>query len=135
MKQGKITDKDTSLPDALNALYAQFKQNASGAVTPVSTALDTLVLTVTAADIRSVLLGVKFGMSLGTLTDFYRFTIESILSRCTTLWYGNCSAQDHKKPKKCIGRAATILMLIALSKVQTLVIVVKLLEDAIKGAS
>ncbi|XP_072368086.1 uncharacterized protein [Scyliorhinus torazame] len=32
-----------------------------------------------------------------TLTNFSRCTIESILSGCITAWYGNCSAQDHKK--------------------------------------
>eukprot|EP00061_Rhincodon_typus_P001755 g15690.t1 len=34
----------------------------------------------------------KFGMSIRTLTNFYRCTIESILSGCITAWYGNCSA-------------------------------------------
>eukprot|EP00061_Rhincodon_typus_P011533 g36609.t1 len=35
----------------------------------------------------------KFGMSIRSLTNFYRCTIESILSGCITAWYGNCSAQ------------------------------------------
>eukprot|EP00061_Rhincodon_typus_P001739 g15636.t1 len=39
----------------------------------------------------------KFHMSIRSLTNFYRYTIESILSRCITAWYGNCSAQDCKK--------------------------------------
>eukprot|EP00061_Rhincodon_typus_P008872 g31877.t1 len=39
----------------------------------------------------------KFGMSAGTLTNFQRGTIESILSRCIIALYGNCSAHDHKK--------------------------------------
>eukprot|EP00061_Rhincodon_typus_P007261 g28782.t1 len=42
----------------------------------------------------------KFGMSVRTLTNFYRCTIESILSGCIKAWYGNCSAQDHKKLQK-----------------------------------
>eukprot|EP00061_Rhincodon_typus_P013197 g39417.t1 len=35
----------------------------------------------------------KFGMSMKFLTNFYRCTIESILSGCITALYGNCSAQ------------------------------------------
>eukprot|EP00061_Rhincodon_typus_P015835 g43738.t1 len=60
MKQSKIADKDTSLPDALNTFYGQFEQNASGTVTPAPTpALDISVPLVTAADVRLVLLGVS----------------------------------------------------------------------------
>jgi hypothetical protein len=33
----------------------------------------------------------KFGLSPKTLTNFYRCTIESILSGCITFWYGNCT--------------------------------------------
>eukprot|EP00061_Rhincodon_typus_P006188 g26556.t1 len=36
----------------------------------------------------------KFGLSIKTLTNFYTCTVESILSKCVTAWYGNCSAQD-----------------------------------------
>eukprot|EP00061_Rhincodon_typus_P010985 g35669.t1 len=56
MKQSKIADKDTSLPDALNAFYAQFKQNGSSSVMPSPTAPDTHVPSVTASDARSVFL-------------------------------------------------------------------------------
>eukprot|EP00061_Rhincodon_typus_P007721 g29706.t1 len=35
----------------------------------------------------------KFGMSTRSVTNSYRYTIESILSGCITAWYGNCSAQ------------------------------------------
>ena len=38
----------------------------------------------------------KFGLSPKTLTNFYRCTIESILSGCITAWYGNCSAHKRK---------------------------------------
>ena len=31
-----------------------------------------------------------------TFTNFYRYTIESILSGCITAWYGNCTAQNRK---------------------------------------
>eukprot|EP00061_Rhincodon_typus_P007208 g28669.t1 len=191
MKLSKITDKDTSLPDALNAFYAQFEQNASGAVTPAPTALDIPMPTVTSADARSVFLDVnpgkamgpdgapsrelrscadqlvkvfiamfnlsllqaevptcfkkttiipipkkahamclnnycsvtltsiimktferlvmahmrqlkKFATSVGTLTNFYGSTIESILSKYIMTWYGNCSAQDRKKLQKVV---------------------------------
>eukprot|EP00061_Rhincodon_typus_P009609 g33240.t1 len=53
LKQSKIADKDTSLPDALNGFYARFHQNGSGAVTPALTAPDTPVPLGIAADVRS----------------------------------------------------------------------------------
>ena len=37
-----------------------------------------------------------FGLSPKTLTNFYRCTIESILSGCITAWYGNCTALNRK---------------------------------------
>eukprot|EP00061_Rhincodon_typus_P005993 g26159.t1 len=49
----------------------------------------------------------KFGMSIRTLTNFYRCTIESILSGYIMAWYGNCSAQDHKKLQKVVCTAQT----------------------------
>eukprot|EP00061_Rhincodon_typus_P001521 g15012.t1 len=49
----------------------------------------------------------KFGMLISSLINFYRCTIESILSGCTTAWYGNCSAQDHKL-QKVVCTAQTI---------------------------
>eukprot|EP00061_Rhincodon_typus_P009670 g33334.t1 len=50
----------------------------------------------------------KFGKSVRTLTNFYRCTIESILSGCIMAWYGKCSAQDHKKLQKVVHTAQTI---------------------------
>eukprot|EP00061_Rhincodon_typus_P004146 g21847.t1 len=50
-KQSKITDTDTSLPNALNAFYARFEQNASSTVTPAPTAPDTPVPSVTTSDV------------------------------------------------------------------------------------
>ena len=38
----------------------------------------------------------KFGMSAKTLRNFYRCTIESILSGCITARYGSCSAADRR---------------------------------------
>eukprot|EP00061_Rhincodon_typus_P016958 g45438.t1 len=37
-----------------------------------------------------------------SITNFYRCTIEGILSVCITAWYGNCSAQDRKKLQKVV---------------------------------
>eukprot|EP00061_Rhincodon_typus_P011659 g36849.t1 len=50
----------------------------------------------------------KFGMSIAILTNFYRCTIESMVSGCIMAWYGNCSAQDRKKLKKVVCTAQTI---------------------------
>eukprot|EP00061_Rhincodon_typus_P004692 g23199.t1 len=50
----------------------------------------------------------KFHMSIRSLTNFYRCTIESILSGCITAWYGNCSARDDKKLQKVVRTAQTI---------------------------
>eukprot|EP00061_Rhincodon_typus_P005561 g25209.t1 len=50
----------------------------------------------------------KFGMSVRLLTNFYRCTIESLLSGCITAWYDNCSSQDRKKLRKVVCTAQTI---------------------------
>eukprot|EP00061_Rhincodon_typus_P015383 g43022.t1 len=47
----------------------------------------------------------KFGMSIRTITNFYRYTTESILSKCIAAWYGNCSAQDRRKLQKVVCTA------------------------------
>eukprot|EP00061_Rhincodon_typus_P007065 g28358.t1 len=65
LKQGKIADNDTSLPDTLNAFYAQFEQNTISAVTPAPRAPDTPVPLVTASDTRSVFLGVSPRKAMG----------------------------------------------------------------------
>ena len=49
-----------------------------------------------------------FGMSTTTLTNFYRCTIESILSGCITAWYGSCSVQEHKKLQSFVNVAQSI---------------------------
>eukprot|EP00061_Rhincodon_typus_P010176 g34260.t1 len=59
MKQSKVTDKDTSLPDALNAFCARFGQDASGEVSPAPTALDGPRPSVTTAHVRTVSLRVN----------------------------------------------------------------------------
>eukprot|EP00061_Rhincodon_typus_P008972 g32058.t1 len=65
VKLSKIADKDTSLPDMLNAFYVPFKQNASGTVTSAPTAPDTPVPSVTTTDVRSVFLGVNPRKAMG----------------------------------------------------------------------
>ena len=39
----------------------------------------------------------KFGLSPKALTNFYRCTIESILSGCIIAWYGNCHPEGEVK--------------------------------------
>eukprot|EP00061_Rhincodon_typus_P003185 g19477.t1 len=63
----------------------------------------------------------KFGMSIRSLTNFYRRTTESTLSRCITAWYGNCSAQDRKKLQKvvCTGQSVTEANLPSMDSIYT----------------
>ncbi len=42
------------------------------------------------------------------LTTFYRGTIESVLTSCITVWYGNCSAADRKTLQQTVNTAAKI---------------------------
>ncbi len=43
------------------------------------------------------------------LTTFYRGTIESMLTSCITVWYGNCSATDRKTLQRTVNTAAKII--------------------------
>ncbi len=43
------------------------------------------------------------------LTTFYRGTIESVLTSCITVWYGNCSAADCKTLQRTVNTAANII--------------------------
>ncbi len=43
------------------------------------------------------------------LTTFYRETIESVLTSCITIWYGNCSAADRKTLQRTVNTAAKII--------------------------
>ncbi|KAL0197620.1 hypothetical protein M9458_006160, partial [Cirrhinus mrigala] len=45
------------------------------------------------------------------LTTFYRGTIESVLTSCITVWYGNCSAADRKTLQRTVNTAAKIMPL------------------------
>ncbi len=40
------------------------------------------------------------------LTTFYRGTIESVLTTCITVWYGNCSAADRRTLQWTVNTAA-----------------------------
>eukprot|EP00061_Rhincodon_typus_P007084 g28395.t1 len=46
-------------------------------------------------------------MSIRSLSNFYRCTIESILSGCIKAWYSSFSAQDRKKLQKVACTAQT----------------------------
>ncbi len=43
------------------------------------------------------------------LTTFYRGTIESVLTSCITVWYGNCSGADRKTLQWTVNTAAKII--------------------------
>ncbi len=43
------------------------------------------------------------------LTTFYRGTIESVLTSCITVWYGDCSAADRKTLQRTVNTAAKII--------------------------
>ncbi len=43
------------------------------------------------------------------LTTFYSGTIASVLTSCITVWYGNCSAADHKTLQRTVNTAAKII--------------------------
>ncbi len=43
------------------------------------------------------------------LPTFYRGTIESVLTSCITVWYGNCSAADCKTLQRTVNTAAKII--------------------------
>ncbi|TWW74474.1 hypothetical protein D4764_14G0004770 [Takifugu flavidus] len=50
----------------------------------------------------------KHHLSSDILVNFYRCTIESILTSCVTVWYGNCSASDRKALQKVVKTAQRI---------------------------
>uniref|UniRef100_A0A3B3BMJ4 Reverse transcriptase domain-containing protein n=1 Tax=Oryzias melastigma TaxID=30732 RepID=A0A3B3BMJ4_ORYME len=41
-------------------------------------------------------------LSTNILVNFYRCTIESILTNCITVWYGSCSAADRKALQRAV---------------------------------
>eukprot|EP00061_Rhincodon_typus_P008193 g30599.t1 len=69
MEHSKIADNDTSLPDVLNAFYAQFEQNTTGVAMPAPTAPGTPFPSFTTADIRLVFLGANPRKAMGPDRD------------------------------------------------------------------
>ncbi len=51
----------------------------------------------------------RASLLLPILTPFYRGTIESVLTSCITVWYGNCSAADRKTLQRTVNTAAKII--------------------------
>ncbi len=43
------------------------------------------------------------------ILTFYRGTIESVLTSCIAVWYGNCSAADRKTLQRTVNTAAKII--------------------------
>ena len=50
----------------------------------------------------------KFGLAPETLTNFYRCTIESIISGCITAWYSNCTARNCRALLRVVRSAQRI---------------------------
>ncbi|KAI3356309.1 hypothetical protein L3Q82_017200, partial [Scortum barcoo] len=50
----------------------------------------------------------KNHLSSDILVNFYRCTIESILTSCITVWYGSCSAADRKALQRVVKAAQRI---------------------------
>ncbi|KAK3517435.1 hypothetical protein QTP70_010674 [Hemibagrus guttatus] len=44
------------------------------------------------------------------LTTFYRGTIESVLSSCITVWFGNCTVSDRKTLQRIVRTAEKIIV-------------------------
>ncbi|XP_062859494.1 uncharacterized protein LOC134321621 [Trichomycterus rosablanca] len=51
----------------------------------------------------------KFGLPPKILKNFYKCTIESLLTGCISVWYGNCSLHDRKALQRVV-RAAEIII-------------------------
>ncbi|XP_051891718.1 uncharacterized protein LOC127581382 [Pristis pectinata] len=50
----------------------------------------------------------RFGMSPKDLTNFYRCTVENILTGCITAWYGGSNAQNRKRLQREVDSASSI---------------------------
>jgi len=50
----------------------------------------------------------RFGLSTKLLNNFYRCTVESILTNSITVWFGNCTVQVRKALKRVIKTAQYI---------------------------
>ena len=52
----------------------------------------------------------KFVLAPKTLTNFYKCTIESILSGCITAWYGNCTTRNCRALQRVVRSAQPITL-------------------------
>lgn len=50
----------------------------------------------------------KINLSPQILVNFYRCTMESILTSCITVWYGSCSVSDRKRLQRVVKTAQRI---------------------------
>ncbi len=50
----------------------------------------------------------KFGMASKILSNFYKSTVESIITCSITVWHGNCTVQDRKALQRVIKTAQHI---------------------------
>jgi len=50
----------------------------------------------------------RAGLGTSVHTSFYRGAVESILTSCVTVWFGNCSAADRKALQRVVKSAQRI---------------------------
>ena len=50
----------------------------------------------------------KFGLRPNTIRDFYRGTVESLLTGAFTSWFGGCTKKDHKALTRVVRTAQHI---------------------------
>ncbi|XP_069748603.1 uncharacterized protein [Narcine bancroftii] len=51
----------------------------------------------------------RLGTSPKTLANFYRYTVESILTGCITAWYSDANAQDGNRLQRVVNSASAIM--------------------------
>ncbi|XP_055517489.1 uncharacterized protein LOC129712782 isoform X2 [Leucoraja erinacea] len=51
----------------------------------------------------------RVALSRRTLSNFYRYTVESMLTSCIVAWFGNLSAQEWKRLQKVVNTAQSII--------------------------
>ncbi len=51
----------------------------------------------------------KFGLSSKILRQFYSCTVESVLTGCITVWYGNCTTLNRKALQRIVQTAQHII--------------------------
>ncbi|TWW54591.1 hypothetical protein D4764_0122220 [Takifugu flavidus] len=101
---------DISFLNELNNFYARFeKDNQEQASKDLTWTTNCSSLVKTAHQRLFFLRTLKkHHLSSDILVNFYRCSIESILTSCVTVWYGNCSASDRKALQKVVKTAQRI---------------------------